>query len=218
MRAAKTESLFDRMMQRWHIPNALPTATGKNRIGRGAGLGILLLLGYAAGVMICREQVPAAGQALAQYYMDKQNYLKFSDVCVAQFSALFLQAGIVVLCGGSMLGNIFLAVFFAGRGLVLGVCASAVFLAYQARGLVVYWLLTFLPDAAALILLLWLAQKSAELATMLLRAVLSNTAARGVFQEKIRSLLLRSLLVLIVGACCSALGAAAAGLFAQVLL
>lgn len=218
MRAAKTAPLFDRMMQGWHIVNILPGTAGKPRACWGVGLGILFLLGYSAGVLICREQVPAIGQALAQYYMDKQNYLEFSDICVAQFSALFLQAGIVILCGSSLLGNVFLAVFFAGRGLVLGVCASAVFLTYQARGLVVYWLLTFLPDAAALILLLWLAQKSAELAMILFRSVLSNAAARGGLQEKIRSLMIRSLMVLMVGACCSALGAAAAGLFAQVLL
>lgn len=218
MRAAKTASFLDGMVRGWHIVNVLPTATRRPRAGWGAGLGALFLLGYAAGVLVCREQVPAGGQALAQYYMDKQNYLEFSDICVAQFSALFLQVGIVVLCGSSMLGNAFLAVFFAGRGLLLGVCASAVFLTYQARGLVVYWLLTFLPDAAALILLLWLAQKSAELAMILFRAALSNTASRGGFPEKIRSLLIRALIVLIVGACCSALGAAAARLFAQVLL
>lgn len=218
MRAAKTAPFFDRMMQGWHIASVLPAAKGKPRASWGAGLGVLFLLGYAAGVMICREQVPAAGQALARYYMDKQNYLEFSDIWTTQFAALFLQAGIVALCGGSMLGNTFLAVFFAGRGLVLGVGASSVFLTYQARGLVVYWLLTFLPDAVALILLLWLAQKSAELAILLLRCALSGTTARESFRERIRTLLTRFLIVLIIGACCSALGAAAAGLFARVLL
>ena len=217
MRTARTAPLLNKMKQGWHPSNVLPIS-GKLKSNWGIHLGVLFLLGYAAGVLICREQVSAVGQALAQYYMDKQNYTSFMEIYVVQFSALFLQAGIIVLCGSSILGNAFLILFFAGRGLTLGVCASAVFLTYQARGLVVYWLLTFLPNVATLLLLLWQAQKAAELAGALLRAVLSNTASRGMFREKIKILLIRYLLVLVVGACCSALGAAAAELFAQVLL
>lgn len=217
MRAARTAPLLNKMAQGWHFSSVLHRS-GKSKGNWSIGFGVLFLLGYAAGVLVCREQVSAIGQSLAQYYMDKQNYTTFIDIFLVQFSALFLQAGIIVLCGSSILGNTFLILFFAGRGWMLGVCASAVFLAYQARGLVVYWLLTFLPNAATLILMLWLAQKAAELAGTLLRAVLSNTAARGTFQEKIKALLIRYLLVLVVGSCCSALGAAAAGLFAQVLL
>lgn len=222
MRAAKTEPFLNRVTQRWNLATHIQPSAGKGKAtkktGWGAGLGILFLLGYTAGVWVCRQQVPALGQALAQYYMDKQNYLEFSAICVAQFAALFWQAGIIVLCGSSILGNAFLTAFFAGRGLILGMCASAVFLSYQARGLVVYWLLTFLPDAAVLILLLWLAQKAAELSITLLRSVLSGTATHGTFRQTIQALLFRYMMVLIVGAGCSALGASAAGLFARILL
>lgn len=218
MRAARTAPLLNKMTQGWRpSANVLPIS-GKLKNNWGIHLGMLFLFGYAAGVLICQEQVSAVGQALAQYYMDKQNYTAFMEIYVAQFSALFLQAGIIVLCGSSILGNAFLILFFVGRGLILGVCASTVFLTYQARGLVVYWLLTFLPNVATLLLLLWLAQKAAELAGALLRAVLSSAASRGMFREKIKVLLIRYLLILVVGSCCSALGAAAAGLFARVLL
>lgn len=191
----------------------------ENRIpGWGAMFGLLFLIGYTAGILICREQAPAVGQALARYYMDKQNYLSLSAAFGRMYSGLFLQAGIVLLCGLSAFGSILLMTFFAVRGAVLGICAASVFLEFEARGLVVYWLLSCFTNVAALILLLYLAQSAARMAQNSLYMIWNPTVLHGALKDRFKALLIRFLLVLAIGAFCAVLGALSARLFAGILL
>lgn len=192
--------------------------TAGNRLHWEIGLGALFLLGYLAGILLGREQTPAFGAALAQYHLDKQNYLSFAAVFASSFSALFVQAGLILLCGTNALGALLLAVFFVCKGMLLGIEAVAVLQLADARGLVVYWLLTALPNAVALILLLWLAVNAATLAASLFRTVLNGTGTHGALGRSIRTLMLRYIITLCIGAACLAFGAAAAKLFAEILL
>lgn len=219
MRAAKTIPLWQKSRQGERPPMRMPgLLTGQHSPGWSMGLGGLFLAGYVAGILLCRERVPDFGSALAQYYMDKQNYLSFAAMFGASFSALFLQAGLVLLCGTNALGGALLAAFFAAKGALLGICAASVFVQSQARGLIIYWLLTALPDTAALLLLLWLARDAVNLSGSLFYAMFNGTGTRGTPERRIKAMLLRYLLTLGIGAVCVALGAAASGLFADILL
>ena len=219
MRAAKTMPIWQPKKQTDRQPVRLPKILASERgLEWSVGLGSLFLIGYIGGILLCREQAPDFGSVLAQYYMDKQNYLSLAAGFGAEFSALFLQAGIILLCGSSALGGGLLAVCFAATGTLLGICAASVFLNWEARGLIVYWLLTSLPNTAALILLLWLARDAANLSGSLFYAMFNGAGTRGAPERRLRALLLRYLLTLAIGAVCMALSAAASGLFASVLL
>lgn len=182
------------------------------------GFGILFLAGYVVGILLSREQMPEFGTVLAKFYLDKQNYLSFTAAFVAAFSALFLQAGLILLCGTNAVGVLLLAVFFAGKGMLLGAEAMSVLQLSDARGLIIYWLLTALPNVTALILLLWMAVNAAILSASLFQVILNGAGSHSTLARNIRTLMLRYLITLCVGAVCSAFGAAAAKLFAEILL
>lgn len=181
-------------------------------------LASLFLAGYMGGILLCRGGVPAIGQLLAEYYMDKQNFALFFPAYGAQVSALFLQILLLVLCGGNVVGFALIPACFAGKGVLLGTCAASVLAQSGARGLVIYWLLTCVQEMAILLLLLWIAQAGWFLSTALLKNVLDGAAVRGALKIKAKVLLMRSLLSTLVGAGIAALGTGAAMLFAGVLL
>lgn len=217
MRAAKTVPHWQRNPTERQPPKLLQNP-GKEELGCVLGFGALFLVGYTVGILICREQTPEIGSAFAQYYMDKQNYTSFAKLFVRLFSALFLQSGMVLLCGMNAVGIPLLAAFFGAKGALLGICAASVFLTSEARGLVVYWLMTCLPDVVTLVLLLWLAKNAAETSGALFRTVLSGAGTRGTLERQTKKMLIRYLVTLGIGAVCSTLGAASSGLFAGVLL
>lgn len=178
----------------------------------------LFLVGYVGGILLCRTRVPAVGELLAEYYMDKQNFALFLPACGAQVSALFLQVLLLLLCGGNVVGFALIPAFFAGKGLLLGTCATSVLAQSGARGLVVYWLLTCVQEMAVLLLLLWIAQAAYFLSMALLKNMLNGAAVRGALKVKAKVLVMRSLLSILVGFGIVALGTGAAMLFARVLL
>lgn len=178
----------------------------------------LFLAGYMAGIVLCRTGIPDFGAMMAEYYMDKQNFSSFLPVYCAQVSALFLQIVLLLLCGGNVVGFALTPAFFAGKGALLGICAASVLAQSGARGLVVYWLLTGVQDAAVLILLIWVAQAGHHLSTALLKNLMTGAAVRGAMKVKAKILGMRGLFGILVGAGISALGTGAAVLFASVLL
>ena len=78
--------------------------------------------------------------------MAAQSYTAFWSVWCSWFAAAFLQASLIYLCGFHLWGSIFMGAYFAFKGTVLGVCASAIYASGGARALVVYWLLNCLPE------------------------------------------------------------------------
>ena len=100
----------------------------------GPGAAALFLAGYVGGILYCRGSVPEPAALLAGFYMDKQNFADFGAVFASLFSAAFLQMTAAALCGSSATGPAPLAVLFAGRGTMLGLCAAAVYASSGARG------------------------------------------------------------------------------------
>ena len=135
MRAARTAQVWQ-----WPARHAVPgqnAGTSAHTAGphAGASLGLrpvlglaaLFLAGYVGGILYCRGSVPEPAALLAGFYMDKQNFADFGAVFASLFSAAFLQMTAAALCGSSAIGPAPLAVLFAGRGTMLGLCAAAVY-------------------------------------------------------------------------------------------
>ena len=184
----------------------------------GFALAGLFLAGYITGLLICRSDLPNAGKVLAGYYMDKQNFSTFGRTFSAMFSATFLQASLILLCGTSLAGIPLAAIAFCAKGTAMGLCAASIYSVQGTRGLVIYWLLSCLHDMAVLLLLVWLAQAAAVLSAAMLRAVWSGNSIRGALKIKAKTLIFRYVAVILVGAVCAFLGAGSAVLFAGVLL
>lgn len=94
--------------------------------------------------------------------MAAQSYTAFWSVWCSWFAAAFLQASLIYLCGFHLWGSIFMGAYFAFKGTVLGVCASAIYASGGARALVVYWLLNCLPELVLSAFMLWLAHSSCQ--------------------------------------------------------
>lgn len=218
MRAAKTAQVWQWPAPRRETPPDQTAQRRRPQVQPVIGLAFLFLTGYLGGILVCRSGVPEFGILLADYYMDKQNFTAFGSVFASMAAALFLQASAVTLCGTSAVGAAPLALLFASKGLLTGAAAASVYAAGGARGLVVYWLLTCLPDIAVLLLLLWLSQAAYGLSRALFQIMLGGGTVRGALKVKAKMLLYRYLLTLVVGVGCGVLGAGAAVLFAGVLL
>lgn len=226
MRAARTAQVWQ-----WPARHAVPgqdAGTPAHTAGprAGASLGLrpvlglaaLFLAGYVGGILYCRGSVPEPAALLAGFYMDKQNFADFGAVFASLFSAAFLQMTAAALCGSSVIGPAPLAVLFAGRGTMLGLCAAAVYASSGARGLVVYWLLSFLPELSFLLLLLWLSQAACRLSGALFGVLMGRNPARGALKIKAKTMVFRYLFAIAASAACAVLGAGSAVLFAGVLL
>lgn len=99
--------------------------------------------------------------------MSAQSYTAFWSVWCSWFAAAFLQASLIYLCGFHLWGSIFMGAYFAFKGTVLGVCASAIYASGGARALVVYWLLNCLPELVLSAFMLWLAHSSCRVSQSL---------------------------------------------------
>lgn len=177
---------------------------------------VLFFIGYLIGIPAGRRGEETYGAALAAFRMDKQNYAAFLTVYVRFLSGMFLQTTAVMLCGFHVGGSIFLGIFFVAKGILMGLCASGVYLAQGVRGLVVHWLLSCLPDLGLLLLLLWLAGRAYLLSAGLIRCAFSG--GRAGLTAPIRQLIVRYLIAVAVGAGANLVFAASAVLFAGVLL
>ena len=101
---------------------------------------------------------------------------------------------------------------------MLGLCAAAVYASSGARGLVVYWLLSFLPELSFLLLLLWLSQAACRLSGALFGVLMGRNPVRGALKIKVKTMVFRYLFAIAASAACAVLGAGSAVLFAGVLL
>lgn len=108
------------------------------------------LTGYLAGIPLGRFELHGAFTSLTEHVMAAQSYTAFWSVWCSWFAAAFLQASLIYLCGFHLWGSIFMGAYFAFKGTVLGVCASAIYASGGARALVVYWLLNCLPELVQL--------------------------------------------------------------------
>lgn len=177
-------------------------------------------LGYLPGILTGRDTA-GSGSLLAAYYMDKQNFASWGQVFEDLYAGAFLQATLVLLFGFCALGMLLLSVLFALKGMYLGYCAAAVFAQSGAKGLLIHWLLTCLPDLSIVFLLFFLAACAAALCRSLLR-VAFGTAGRGAAQASLysqaKALVLRYIAVLALGALFCALGSGSAVFLAAILL
>lgn len=176
----------------------------------------LFFLGYLSGIFAGRDGTDY-GTALAQYYMDKQNYTSFMQVFSGLFAGAFLQLTLVFVCGFSAWASLFLAGFFAARGALMGICASGIFVAGGARSLVIHWLLTCLPDIGMLLLSLWLSGNAAHLGGELCRCIFVGGNRNGLLRPA-KALMLRYLFAVFCGFLFCGIGAAGSIVFAGVLL
>lgn len=218
MRASRMSA----QIRSWRIPASRPAGhTEKKQIGQlrpSVILAVLFLVGYTGGVLLCRTSVPSIGTLLAEYYTDPAHFSAFPQVFFSGVAALFLQCCTIVLCGSSIAGVALLCLFFLGKGALLGICSTAIYVMQGLRGLVVYWLLTCLTDVAQLLLLLWLAKAAYDLSMSLFRTLMDGGSVRGALKARAQMLVYRSGMILVTGTFCTALGAGSAILFAAVLL
>ena len=148
--------------------------------------------------------------------MSAQSYTAFWSVWCSWFAAAFLQASLIYLCGFHLWGSIFMGAYFAFKGTVLGVCASAIYASGGARALVVYWLLNCLPELVLSAFMLWLAHSSCRGSQSLSSIVFSG--CRCALNGAIRRLSVHYLLCLLGCAVSSFMFSGSAVLFASVLL
>lgn len=85
------------------------------------------LTGYLAGIPLGRFELHGAFTSLTEHVMAAQSYTAFWSVWCSWFAAAFLQASLIYLCGFHLWGSIFMGAYFAFKGTVLGVCASAIY-------------------------------------------------------------------------------------------
>lgn len=182
-----------------------------------AFFGVVFFAGYVGGIWKGRIGSSAFEETLAAYYMNPENFSAFPTLFLNMFGGAFLQATMVLLCGFSALGSIFLPLLFAGRGAVLGICVAGVFSYGGTRSLVIYWLLTCLPDLGVFLVMLWLAAQANICAVEMFHGMLgAGTHRRSHMPAK--RLVFRFLTAILLCAGCSIFGAASGVLFAGALL
>lgn len=196
-----------------------PSHTDRMRTERFAfPFAAAFLAGYLPGILLGRSGALSIGAQVAAWYMDKQSFAVFGKTFSAFASGTILQLTFVLLCGLNVAGTPFLALHFLLCGGALGFCAASVMAYAGTKALVIYWLLTLLPDLASLFLSLWLSGHSAILAEGLFRDVFGGGAARGALCAAARRLLIRYGAAALFGAAASAAGAGLACLLGGVLL
>ena len=175
------------------------------------------LTGYLAGIPLGRFELHGAFTSLTELVMAAQSYTAFWSVWCSWFAAAFLQASLIYLCGFHLWGSIFMGAYFAFKGTVLGVCASAIYASGGARALVVYWLLNCLPELALSAFMLWLAHSSCRVSQSLSSIIFSGCRCAAL-NGAIRRLSVHYLLCLLGCAVSSFMFSGSAVLFASVLL
>lgn len=174
------------------------------------------LTGYLAGIPLGRFELHGAFTSLTEHVMAAQSYTAFWSVWCSWFAAAFLQASLIYLCGFHLWGSIFMGAYFAFKGTVLGVCASAIYASGGARALVVYWLLNCLPELVLSAFMLWLAHSSCRVSQSMSSIVFSG--CRCALNGAIRRLSVHYLLCLLGCAVSNFMFSGSAVLFASVLL
>ena len=182
-----------------------------------SAFGGLFFAGYLFGIFKGRLGAWDFGTALAAYYMDAENYSAFATLFFDLYSAALLQSVLVLACGFSALGTVFLGGYFCLRGAVMGLCAASVFMQGGTRALVIHWMLTCLPDLGIFLVMLWLACRSGACASVMFRCAFR---AGGHLRQAppLRGLLIRFLTALLLCAVICLVGAASGIVFAGVLL
>jgi hypothetical protein len=195
---------------------AVPTHPGRNFL---VCLTVAFLACYLAGLFACRSGCFSSfGNLCAQYYLDKQNFSVFRTVFAALYAAAFLQLSCIILCGFSVFGSPCLLLLFAAKGGFLGVCAAALYLSGGIKGMLLYWLMTFLPEITLLMLELWLVEPSYRICRELFQTVFGNRAFRVSQSGAVKAMVTRYLISLLGGILLSVGGAGISCLFAGVLL
>ena len=187
------------MMRAASSPLRRPAAPGPAAIPRSTacciraapGFAAAFFLGYLPGIWLGRNEVLEIGSQLAAWYLDKQSYPAFSQVLTNLAAGSILQVTLIFLCGLSAAGVPLLALFFAGRGCFLGLCAGSVFAFGGAKSLVIYWLMRCLPDLAVLAAEMWLALYATTLSGGLFQEVFGSGAPRGMISGGMRRLFIR---------------------------
>lgn len=183
----------------------------------GLGLGALFVLGYMGGIIAAKLGGSGIGSTLAGYYLDAGQYERFTAVWSRWFAGGFLQLTAVLLCGFSAVGGLLLVFGFAAKGWVLGLCAAGAYATAAQRGLVVYWLLTCLPDLGLLWVMVWFSMRAFGVSGAIARFTFgSNGHTR--LQPNTKWMLIRYFSSLAWVLFLSGVGSASAVLFAGVLL
>ena len=170
-------------------------------------LSVAFLLGYFAGIPLGRIETVGYGTVLSKYYMEPSNFQGLSSAFTGLFSGAFLQSTWVLLCGFHMGGEILLAVFFVSKGILMGLCASCVYLTGGAHALFEHWLITCLPDLALFFAMLWLSIWACRLSGFLRHMALNG--GRKILAGEMRQLLFHYLITVTL---CTAICAFCAGL------
>ena len=119
------------------------------------------------------RELHGAFTSLTEHVMAAQSYTASGLSGAVGLPAAFLVS-LIYLCGFHLWGSIFMGAYFAFKGTVLGVCASAIYASGGARALVVYWLLNCLPELVLSAFMLWLAHSSCRASQSLSSIVFSG--------------------------------------------
>lgn len=160
------------------------------------------LLGYLPGILAGRGGETVLGQQLASYYMDAGHFSSWSSAFSNQMASTFVQLFLLTLCGLSAIGTGALVLFFAAKGIFMGFCAANLVALGGGQALLVYWVISCLPNIVLLFWELWLAGYAAQLSHGLFQSIFSGGAPRGQLEAAVRRVGVR---------CCVAL--LASGLF-----
>ena len=179
---------------------------------------LLYFCGYGVGLALGRLAMPEFGGSFAKFYLDKQNFLSFGGVFASLFTAALLQLTFLAVSGFCAIGMGLLVSFFALKGALMGICTAALYTAGGAKGLVIYWLLTWLPEISLLLLTLFQAGCSAGVCGGIFRFALCGNAPRLGMNAPVRRCLKSYIITSFLSVLFSALGAGAALFFAAVLL
>ncbi len=179
--------------------------------------GMLFLAGYGCGLFYCRRRQPALLAALAAYAMDRQHLAVFARVFAEQFAAALAQLTLLLFCGFCALGLGIALLLFWAKGALWGGCTAIVYQTMGTRGLVVYWLLSILPEISLLLLCAGLAGQGAQVSRLLYGSVFGGSG-RMTGREKARSLVQGYLAAAMAAILLSGLSAGLALFFSGALL
>lgn len=195
-----------RTSQRSTMPKPHSVRTD-SRMGLFIAYAAAFLLGYLPGLLAGRGGQNDLGQQLAAYYTDTIRLSTWSQAFSGQMSAAFLQLLVVILCGFSVFGSVFLTIFFAARGSFFGFCAANVLAGSGVQALALYWVTDCLPGLLVLFVCLRLACHAVQLSSGLFKSTFGGGAPRGQVATAARKLLVRGGAAILTCGLLSVLGA-----------
>lgn len=141
--------------------------------------GAAFLVGYLGGLVYGRGRDDGFGVSLAAYSLTASQYQSYAHVFGSLFGAAFLQITAIFLLGFSALGAGLLSAFFLAKGAFCGIGAAGVYYLSGAKGLIVHWLISSLPDLFLLLVLLWLALRAKTVAVTLYHSLQNTSRSRS---------------------------------------